>query len=110
MKRLELLANIKVTLSVLILIAQHLKTAGIAVIYAYYFSKLYPKGSVVNIVDFIEKFLPVGFFTEKQLEEIWKIQKVRPDDDIEGWHCFGVPDNLLDYTEIWNDEISLNNN
>lgn len=110
LKRLELLAGLKITLGAFIMVAQHLNSAGDAVMYAYYLSRLFPKGSLIDVDGITMKAFPMGFFSEEQLKNIWDAQKVRPNDGLDECHCYGAHDNLLDYVETWkNDNTFVNN-
>lgn len=104
LKRLEHLAKLKISLGAFIAIAQHLESAGDAVMYAFYLSYKLPKDSFVGIEEIAGALFPWGFFSKEQLKAIWDEQKVRSNDGLDGCHCYGAPDNLLDYTEIWEGE------
>lgn len=104
LKRLEHLAKLRISLSAFIAIAQHLESAGDAVMYAYYLSHKLPKDSFVGIQEIAGILFPWGFFSKEQLNAIWDEQKVREDDGLDECHCYGAHDNLLDYVEFWEKE------
>lgn len=104
LKRLEHLAKMKISLGAFLIIAIHLESAGNAVMYAYYMFHKLPKNSFISVDVVGSTLFPWGFFSEKQLSEIWKEQKVRPDDGLDECTCYGAHDNLLDYTEFWEKE------
>jgi hypothetical protein len=101
LKRLEHLANLRITLGAFIMIAQHLNSAGDAVMYAYYLFHKLPANSLIGANEVSEQLFPWGFFSAEQLEKIWDIQKVRKDDGLDECTCYGAHDNLLDYVETW---------
>lgn len=104
LKRLEHLAKMKISLGAFIILAQHFDSPGIAVMYAYYLFHKLPKNSFIGINEVAMTCFPWGFFSEEQLARMWEEQKVRPDDGLDGCHCYGAPDNLLDYAEFWEKE------
>jgi len=99
LKRLEILTSLRMTLGALIILMHHMESAGSAVMYTFYLSTKLPKNTLVTVDKFAEVF-PWGFFSEKQLHEIWGAQKVGPDDR-EGFTCIGAQDNMIDYLETW---------
>jgi hypothetical protein len=94
----------KISLGAFLMIAIHLESAGIAVMYAYYISQKLPKNSFIDIDEASTKLFPWGFFSEEQLNAMWDAQKVRPDDGLDECTCYGAHDNLLDYVEFWEKE------
>ena len=104
LKRLEHMAGLKITLGAFIMIAQHLNSAGEAVMYAYYLFYKLPANILIGTDEVSIKLFPWGFFSEEQLRNIWDKQKVRPDDGLDELTCYGTHDNLLDYFEYWNKE------
>jgi hypothetical protein len=104
LKRLEHLAGLRISLGAFLLISQHLNSAGDAVMYAYYMSRKLSKNSLVGFDEVTKALFPWGYFSEEQLKKIWDAQKVRPEDGLDECKCYGAPDNLLDYVEIWERE------
>lgn len=103
-KRVEHLGKMKISLGAFLMIAIHLNSPGDAVMYAYYLFHKLPKNTFVTIDEVSMKVFPWGFFSEKQLKDMWDAQKVRLDDGLDECHCYGAPDNLLDYAEFWEKE------
>ncbi len=104
LKRLEHLAKMKISLGAFLLIAVHLESAGAAVMCAYYTFHKLPKNCFIDVNQVSTKLFPWVFFSKEQLNEMWDEQKVRPDDGLDECHCYGAPDNLLDYVEFWEKE------
>jgi hypothetical protein len=104
LKRLEHLTTLRITFGAFLLIALHLESAGSAVMHAFYLHHKLPLNTLVTTTHISMELFPWRFFSEEQLSRIWDAQKVRPDDGLDGCHCYGAPDNLLDYVEIWNKE------
>ena len=100
LKRLELLTTLKMSVGALIILMMHMESPGACVMYAFYLHHKLPPNTLVTVGTFAEAF-PWGFFSNKQLIEIWDIQKVGNDDMPEEWHCHGGRDNAIDYTETW---------
>lgn len=102
LSRLEHHAKLKISFGAFLMIAIHLDSAGTAVMYAYYlFHKKHPADKFIDITKVTLELFPWGFFSEKQLDEMWKEQKVKADDGLDECTCCGAPDNLLDYVEFW---------
>lgn len=97
-KRLKTLTKLKISLGALILLLYHMESPGQAVMYTYYLKHKVEENTVITLNTIAEIF-PVGFFSEKQLQEIWNKQKVKSS-DMEGI-CIGAPDNMIDYIETW---------
>lgn len=104
LKRLEHLTTLRITFGAFLLIALHLENAGSAVMHAFYLHHKLPLNTLVTTNEVAMDLFPWGFFSKEQLSAIWDAQKVRPDDGLDECHCYGAPDNLLDYVEIWNKE------
>ena len=104
LKRLEHLTTLRITFGAFLLIALHLENAGSAVMHAFYLHHKLPLNTLVTTNEVTMDLFPWGFFSKEQLNAIWNAQKVRPDDGLDECHCYGAPDNLLDYVEIWNKE------
>jgi len=102
--RLKHVAKMRITLGAFILIAQHLESAGVAVMYAYYcWLKLAPHTLITTEVV-AENLFPWGFFSEEQLNKIWDAQKLTPKDKAEGALTaimFDGSDNLIDFQQSW---------
>lgn len=101
LKRLEQLTTLRITLGAFLMIAQHLYSAGSAVMHAYYLHIKLPANTLVGITEVSMELFPYGFFSDEQLSTIWDAQKVRHDDELDRCTCCGAPDNLLDYIETW---------
>ena len=99
--RLRHMTSLRITLGAFIVIAQHLNSAGVAVMYAFYLHNKLPKNTLIDINTIALRLFPYGFFSEEQLREIWEEQKARTNDNIDGYSLIGAHDNLLDYKEIW---------
>lgn len=100
-KRLEHLTSLRITLGAFLMIAQHLNSAGSAVMHAYYLHTKLPANTLVGVTEVSMQLFPWGFFSDEQLKTIWDAQKVRQDDKLDVCTCYGAHDNLLDYIEIW---------
>lgn len=104
LKRLEHVAEMKISLGAFIILAQHFDSPGIAVMYAYYLFHKLPKNCFIGVNEITMTAFPFGFFSDEQLAKMWDEQKVRPDDGLDEYHCLGAHDNLLDYVEFWEKE------
>ena len=99
LKRLKAFTSLKMSLGALAMLMQHMESPGSAVMHVFYLYHKLPEGTVVTVETIGEAF-PWGFFSEKQLKEIWDAQKVNPDNSKE-FACIGAPDNMIDYLESW---------
>jgi len=100
LSRLKHMTSLKITLGAFIMIAQHLDSAGVAVMLAFYIHNKLPANTVVDINVASMELFPFGFFSNEQLNQIWDEQKVKST-DISKYTCVGAHDNLLDYKEMW---------
>jgi hypothetical protein len=101
LSRLKHMTSLRITLGAFIMIAQHLNSAGSAVMHVFYLHHKLPANTLVDINVISMKLFPFGFFSDKQLKEIWDEQKVRPEDGLDDCTCVGAYDNLIDYAELW---------
>jgi len=101
LKRLEGLSDIHMTLGVLIMMMEYMKNPAFCVMYAYYIHNKLPSNTLVDIDTFSIRLFPFGMFSEKQLNDIWDVQKRKSKEETENCACIGAPDNLLDYSETW---------
>lgn len=99
LKRIKAFTSLKISLGALVILMHHMKSAGKAVMYTFYLHYKFPAETIVTLETIVDLF-PMGFFSEKQLNEIWDAQKVGSDDS-EGFTCIGAPDNMIDYLETW---------
>jgi len=100
LKRLEHMTTLKITLGALITLVEHIgRSAGAAVMYAYYLHHKLPENTLVDVNEISMNLFPWGFFSEEQLHEIWEAQKVPPNK--RKGACIGAPDNMIDYPEVW---------
>jgi len=90
---------LKMSLGALVILMYHMESAGSAVMHAFYLHTKFPKNTLVS-VDKVSDVFPWGFFSKKQLNEIWSAQKVR-NDECKNYTCIGAQDNMIDYLEIW---------
>lgn len=101
--RVKHVAKMRITLGAFILLAQHLDSAGSAVMYAYYiWLKLKPHTLITtNVV--CEELFPWGFFSEEQLSAMWSAQKINAEDRKTTLSpiMFTQSDNLIDFQESW---------
>lgn len=72
--RLEALTTIKMSAGALVILMGHMPSAGAAVMYAFYLKHKLPENTLVTVETFGDVF-PWGFFSERQLSEIWDGQK-----------------------------------
>jgi len=79
----------------------HIESPGSAVMYTFYLYNKLPENTIIT-ADKLAEVFPWGFFSERQLQDIWDAQKVGGDDR-EGYTCIGAPDNMIDYLESWKD-------
>ena len=100
LKRLEVLTSLKMTMGALAMFAQRFNTVADVVMYAFYLHLKLEPNSVVDLEVYTTKLFPFGMFSAEQMREIWESQKVIKE-DMKGFSCYGAPDNLLDYKEIW---------
>lgn len=101
--RLKLVAKMRITLGAFVMIAQHLESAGTAVMYVYYiWLKLKPHTLITDSVV-AEDLFPMGFFSDEQLNSMWDAQKVNADDNVKSLTpiMFSGSDNLIDYQQSW---------
>lgn len=101
LSRLKHMTSLRITLGAFIMIAQHLNSAGSAVMHVFYLHHKLPANTLVDVNVVSMNLFPFGFFSEKQLNEIWDEQKVRPEDGLDECTCIGAHDNLIDYLEFW---------
>jgi len=101
LSRLKHMTSLRITLGAFIVIAQHLNSAGSSVMHVFYLHNKLPANTLVSVEVISMKLFPFGFFSEKQLNDIWDEQKVRADDGLDECTCVGAHDNLLDYKEMW---------
>jgi hypothetical protein len=71
-KRLKLSANIKMSLSALVMLLHHMPNAGAAVIHSLYIQNKLPENTLVTLDVYIKQLFPWGNFSEEQLTEIWR--------------------------------------
>lgn len=102
LKRLKHSAKLRITLGALVLIGEQFENPAHAVMYAFYLHNKLPSDTLITVNKIMIELFPFGYFSKEQLNDIWKEQKVRSNDDLKDWYCFGVSDNLLDYMEAWN--------
>ena len=106
LKRMKLLTDFRITTGALFVLLEHMPSPGACVIYLYYIkSKLRKPDTLIDLNVIGMELFPMGFFSEKQLKDIWLAQKVKKDDGLDEWHCHGVDHNLLDYDETWGIQI-----
>lgn len=107
--RLKHVAKLRITLGAFILIAQHLESAGTAVMYVYYlWLKLKPHTLITTNV-LCEDLFPWGFFSTEQLNSIWSAQKITAEErELRKKSeltltpvMFDGSDNLIDFQESW---------
>lgn len=101
--RLNELSTVRLTRAAAISIIVNLTSAGSAVMFAYYIHRKCAPDSLVTMETLGEIF-PMGFFSEKQLEQLWEAQKLMsPESQEKAVHlgCYMVKDNLLDYVGTW---------
>lgn len=99
--KLKQLTTLRISLGAFIMLSQHFKSAGDAVMYAFYLCHKLPINTFVDASTVTSKLFPFGFFSNEQLNEMWDKQKVKFDDGLDECTCIGAPDNLLDYVEFW---------
>ena len=97
--RIKALTSLKISLGALIMFMHHMESAGKAVMLAFYLYYKLPAEKLVTAETIVDLF-SMGFFSEKQLNEIWNAQKLNKDDG-KGFTCIGAPDNMIDYLETW---------
>jgi hypothetical protein len=107
LKRLEILTKLHITLGALIILLQYFKTPAVSVAYAFYLHKKLPPNTPITVNTMGDVF-PWGFFSEQQFNIIWSTLKIKSTDAIDEWHCYGAPDNLLDYAEPWEKKVEVN--
>jgi hypothetical protein len=100
LSRLRHMTTLKISLGAFIAIAQHLLSAGSAVMHVYYLQSKLPENTFITLDVVSRELFPMGFFSEEQLNRIWEEQKTNRD-ETEGMSCVGSHDNLLDYAECW---------
>jgi hypothetical protein len=71
-KRLKVSANIKMSLSALIMLLHHMPNAGAAVIHSLYIQNKLPENTLITLDTYTKRLFPWGNFSEEQLSEIWK--------------------------------------
>jgi hypothetical protein len=107
LKRIEHLTTLKMSLGATLLIGNYIKNFGEAVVYAFYLNRKCEPGTLVT-VDVFSDIFPWGMLSEKQIEDIWKAQKVHGEKnkkEVEKLKLYGVGDNLLDYAGTWEKEV-----
>lgn len=72
MKRLKVCANIKMSLSALVMLLHHMPNAATAVIHALYIQNKLPENTLITLDVFTKELFPWGFFSDEQLNSIWK--------------------------------------
>jgi hypothetical protein len=100
LSRLKHMTTLRISLGAFIAIAQHLLSAGSAVMHAYYLHSKLPENTLITLDVVSRQLFPMGFFSEDQLNRIWEEQKTNRD-EVGEMKCIGSPDNLLDYAECW---------
>jgi hypothetical protein len=107
--RLKHVAKMRITLGAFILLAQHLESAGSAVMYAYYcWLKLAPHTLITTDVV-AEDLFPWGFFSDEQLNSLWDAQKITTEErELRKKGkinltpiMFEDSDNLIDFRQSW---------
>jgi len=71
-KRLKVSANIKLSLSALIMLLHYMPNAGAAVIHSLYIQNKLPDNTLVTLDVYTKRLFPWGNFSEEQLNAIWK--------------------------------------
>ena len=89
--RLKHMARMRITLGAFLLIAHHLESAGVAVMYSYYiWLKLKPY-TLITIDVVARDLFPMGYFSKEQLNFVWDAQKVNAEDKKKNrWHQSGA--------------------
>jgi len=105
--RLTKMANLKITLGALMILAQYFGTFGSVVICSYYLFHKLPKNTIITSDIIATDLFPWGFFSTEQINKIWQAQKVVTDENLDECHCIGVHDNFLDYVECWVKEENI---
>jgi hypothetical protein len=72
MKRLELSANIKMSLSALVMLLHYMPNAGAAVIHSLYIQNKLPENTLITLDVYTKQLFPWGNFSEEQLNNIWR--------------------------------------
>ncbi len=98
-KRIEHFTTHHITLGALIMMLMFMKNPGNCVMYTYYLHGKLKPNTLITLEVFSTELFPWGVFSEKQLTNIWSVQKRREFDDVS--LCVGAQDNLLDYIESW---------
>lgn len=96
LKRLEAFSTIKLTLGALISILLRADTPGAVVMYGFYIHNKLEPDTVVTKELFSTKLFPWGYFSEKQLKELWDIQKLTKEERV-----LEIMNNGLDLKHIW---------
>jgi len=98
--RLYSLTTLKISVGALIMLSYMMRNPGDCVMIAFYMHSKLKQNTFINLTTFGMEIFPLGFFSEKQLIDIWDAQKVSKD-EMKEMSCHGAPDNLLDYSETW---------
>lgn len=91
LKRLEVMTSLKISISAFIIMMHHFNNVAQVVMYAWYLNHKLPANTLI-VMDTIGEVFSLGFFSEEQLNQIWKEQKQKPD---------GGSDNLIDDFKVW---------
>jgi hypothetical protein len=76
LKRLENLTTLDITLGALLVLSLYFENFAIPVIYAYYLKHKVPENTLITTDTISYDLFPFGFFSEKQLNDIWHGQKL----------------------------------
>jgi hypothetical protein len=101
--RLKHVAKMRITLGAFIMIAEHLESAGTAVMYVYYIWLKLNAHTLITSTVLCEELFPWGFFSHEQLNKIWSAQKITKEDRQESLTpvMFKDSDNLIDFQQSW---------
>lgn len=97
LSRLKAFTTLKISFGCLLLLLEHIKTPGKAVMYAYYMFKKLPENTFIDINVYTTQLFPWGMFSNEQLNEIWDKQKINKEE----FKDFYIGNNLIDYEEVW---------
>lgn len=100
LSRINHLTTLRISMGAFIILSSHIHSFGIATMLAYYLHSKLPANILVTADEIGRILFPMGFFSDKQLMEIWDEQKTN-DDEVKGLTLIGAHDNLLDYKEMW---------
>lgn len=95
------LTNLKITLGGLLALKYRIVSKETALIYVYYLFDVLPSNTTINAYNLLQNVFRYGFFSDKQIEDIWNSLKIDADVDMSKYYCFGSPDTLFEYFEIW---------